>query len=55
LQKYGMALLQRSTQEMTNYQEGLSYLYEARQHFIECQAVFDLQVAERLLAAYGEP
>jgi tetratricopeptide (TPR) repeat protein len=55
LQKYGMALLQRSTLEKTNYQEGLSYLHEARQHFIECQAVFDLQVAERILAAYGEP
>jgi ATP/maltotriose-dependent transcriptional regulator MalT len=54
LQKYGIALLRRSTLEGTNYQEGLSYLHEARQHFIECQAVLDLQVADHKLVSYDE-
>ena len=54
LHKYGIWLLERSTPEETNYQEGLSNLREAREHFIVCEAALDLQAAERLLVAYDE-
>lgn len=54
LQRYGIMFLQRSTPEETKYQEGVSYLQKAREHFIVCQATIDIQMVEHILLAYCE-
>ena len=51
LQSYGVALLQRDGAGVASYQQGLSYLQEARQAFHQCNAVLDLQAVERVLDA----
>jgi tetratricopeptide (TPR) repeat protein len=49
LQRYGLVLLQRDGAGVASYQQGLSYLQEARQAFHQCNAVLDLQAVERVL------
>src|SRR5205823_7158126 len=49
LQGYGVALLQRDGIGVASYQQGISYLQEARQAFHQCNALLDLQAVERVL------
>ena len=51
LQSCGGALLRRGRTEETSSQQGVSYLQEARETFLACNAVIDLQVVERMLSA----
>jgi serine/threonine protein kinase/tetratricopeptide (TPR) repeat protein len=51
LQSYGGALMRRGRAEETSSQQGMSFLQEAREMFLACNAVLDLQVVERMLSA----
>jgi len=55
LQSYGMTLLEQDSTGDASYEQGLTYLQDARQVFQECNATFDLQMVERILARYSKP
>jgi tetratricopeptide (TPR) repeat protein len=52
LHNYALFLLKQGSAEYKSYQQGLSYLREARQVFDECHALLDLQRVERDIAVY---
>lgn len=51
---YGKALLLDGSFQEAKYQQGLRYLHEARQRFIKCNAMLDLQSVEQFLASREE-
>lgn len=51
---YGKALLLDGSFQEAKYQQGLRYLHEARQRFIKCNAMLDLQSVEHFLASREE-
>ncbi len=52
LHSYSVSLLEHKNTVQQSYQEGLSFLREARQVFDECHAALDLQRVERDIAFY---
>jgi tetratricopeptide (TPR) repeat protein len=51
---YGIALLKHAGMEQKIYQQGLSYLDEAKRVFVECGAALDSQQVERTIALYKD-
>ena len=54
LLQFGDALMQRDKNGEKGYQQGLGYLREARQAFVECKAELDLQMVDHVLARYEQ-
>ncbi len=54
LHSYSVSLLEHKNTVQESYQEGLSFLREARQVFDECHAALDLQRVERDIAFYTD-
>jgi predicted ATPase/DNA-binding SARP family transcriptional activator len=52
LQSYGLSLLEQYSKGDTGYEQGLKNLQDARQSLRECNAILDLQMAERILTRY---
>ncbi|HVB76183.1 MAG TPA: DUF6788 family protein [Ktedonobacteraceae bacterium] len=52
MRSYGEAMLQHSTSNENSHQQWVRHLQEARRAFQECNAVLDLQLVDRMLAAY---
>ena len=50
LHSYGVTLLEHTNVDQKNYQQGLSFLREARQVFHECGATLDLDYVEHEIA-----
>jgi DNA-binding SARP family transcriptional activator len=55
LQTCGVALLEQYSAGDSSYEQGLKYLKDASQVFRECNAIYELQVIERVLARYTTP
>ena len=54
MQDYGKALLTEGTQQGPSNQQGLQCLHEARQIFIKCDAILEMQSVEHLIASHEE-
>ena len=54
MQDYGKALLTEGTQQGPSNRQGLQCLHEARQIFIKCDAILEMQSVEHLIASHEE-